>query len=373
MNMANRNESDVRQHETLPGPGPGGSALPPGARPVEQMVDAAIERIAREHGLSRIGGPESSMTTPVDHSLHNHPTRLRWKGLDVSEEFRNYAERVARGEDLPPFEGRVLAEPNPAFPWGPGTPVALRANREGRAGQTALWASAVAVLGLLAWSMALRVETANVDDAALAASEEVLALQAPHAEPVAAEPVAAEPQQEPIPALPPDVVDVPAVASAAPAVAAGEALVAEAPATVAANAAPASSAVLPAAAVASTQAAAVPTASAPPAASVAPPPRSAEVAPAVASKTATSTLPPARAAGESERLAVAAPKVDEFGLIVDSPSSFAAQAPAAKTNASTGSIGDLARAGQASGANVRREPGGESSAKGSLLVENPSF
>jgi hypothetical protein len=342
------------------------------------MVDAAIERIAREHGLSRIGGPESSMTTPVEHALHNHPTRLRWKGLDVSEEFRDYAERVARGEELPPFEGRVLAEPNSAFPWGAGTPVALRSNREGRAGRTALWASAIAVLGLLAWSMALRVETAaDEEDAALAASEAVLALQAQRAASPAADPVPVELQQEPIPALPPDVVNVPAVGSAAPAVAAGESLVAVAPS--------AASGPLPAASAVSTLAAIAPRAitSAPLAASVAALPRGADVAPAAAPPAASGALLPARAAGETERTAVAAAKVDEFGIIVDSPSSFAAQATvaqatvaqatAAKTNAGVGSVGDLARAGQASGGSVRKEPGGESSAKGSLLVENPSF
>ena len=56
MNMANRNDSEVHQHETLPGPGPGSSSFAEtatgGARPVEQMVDAAIERMGREQRLA---------------------------------------------------------------------------------------------------------------------------------------------------------------------------------------------------------------------------------------------------------------------------------------------------------------------------------
>jgi hypothetical protein len=48
------------------------------------------------------------------------PTRLSWKGMEVSDEFRRYAERVARGEELLPYRGQVLAQHSDAFPWGLG-------------------------------------------------------------------------------------------------------------------------------------------------------------------------------------------------------------------------------------------------------------
>ncbi len=45
--------------------------------------------------------------------------KLHWKrGTEVSEEFRAYAERVARGEDLPPFRGPLLADGREEPPWG---------------------------------------------------------------------------------------------------------------------------------------------------------------------------------------------------------------------------------------------------------------
>jgi hypothetical protein len=372
MNMANRNDSEVRQHETLPGPGPGAKPLPPGVRPVEQMVDAAIERIAREHGLSRIDTFDTSIATPMTESGRERPTRLNWKGLDVSDEFRAYAERVARGEDLPPFEGRVLAEPNPAFPWGPGAPQAAAAGRgartarDGRTGRAALWTSAVAVLGLLGWTVAMKIEAANVASAELAAAAaESELLGAPPAEP---EPVAAvsEPEQHaaaPAEALPPDVVAEPIPLPSAPVT--GTTPVAEAvvgnpqpaPPAPAANVEPAVHAsVAPAPSI---EAAAQPVAAPAPAGPVV---ATAPAAPvAKAAPLAPLPLPAERAATEK-------PLVDEFGIMVDGPSSAPAQAKSLM-----GSVGDLSRAGQASGGNVRKEPGGESSGKGSLLVETPSF
>jgi hypothetical protein len=386
MNMANRNDSEVRQHETLPGPGPGAKALPPGVRPVEQMVDAAIERIAREHGLSRIDTFDTSIATPMTESGRERPTRLNWKGLDVSDEFRAYAERVARGEDLPPFEGRVLAEPNPAFPWGPGAPTASAAGRagrtarDGRTGRAALWTSAVAVLGLLGWTVAMKLEAANVSSAELAAaSAESELLGAANAS-ADSEPVAAvsEPERhaaasvEGAPgALPPDVVAEPATLEADPVPvttslvepAVGNAQPATPPPAPAASAEPALHAsVAPApsveAAAQPVAAAALPVAASAGLAAATQPVPSAPVAKAAPSAPLQA---PERAASEK-------PLVDEFGIMVDSPSSGPAQAKSVM-----GSVGDLSRAGQGSGGNVRKEPGGESSAKGSLLVETPSF
>jgi hypothetical protein len=72
--------------------------------------------------------------------------RLRWKGLEVSDEFRTYADRVARGEDLPPFTGKILAEPDPAFPWDPKAQ--QRAARRALKQQVGLWTGVALFLGL---------------------------------------------------------------------------------------------------------------------------------------------------------------------------------------------------------------------------------
>lgn len=189
MNMTNREESSAAEHETFPGPGPlKTDDAKRGIRPVEQMVDAAIERIARETqaraGKSRTArsssaalpgsaaaeSAESGALTLAREdaaalmaleegsqssssggqlalaSEHRGKGRLRWKGLDVSDEFRSYAERVARGEDLPPFTGKILAEPDPAFPWDPSAQ--KRAARRALKQQIGLWTGVAAFLGV---------------------------------------------------------------------------------------------------------------------------------------------------------------------------------------------------------------------------------
>jgi hypothetical protein len=66
------------------------------------------------------------------------PTSLSWKGMAVSDEFRRYAERVARGEELLPYRGQVLAQHSDAFPWGPeGRPE--RGRRGLRASRSPVW------------------------------------------------------------------------------------------------------------------------------------------------------------------------------------------------------------------------------------------
>ena len=160
--MANRTKSDpTPQHETMPGPGPGklGEDGASGVHPVEQMVDAAIDRLAREHQASRDSQQRHGLV------LRNHDThgsgRLRWKGLDVSDEFRRYAERVAQGEDLPPYEGRILAEPHAKFPWEPSE--RKRASRRAVRLQLGLWGGAAVVVALLGWSLATRLGDTTTD------------------------------------------------------------------------------------------------------------------------------------------------------------------------------------------------------------------
>jgi hypothetical protein len=51
--------------------------------------------------------------------------QLRWKGVEVSDEFLRYAARVAKGEQLSPYRGEVLARPNVDFPWSTALSVPL--------------------------------------------------------------------------------------------------------------------------------------------------------------------------------------------------------------------------------------------------------
>ena len=60
--------------------------------------------------------------------------RLKWRGIDASAELREYAARIASGEDLPPFSGPILA--NEVFPAR--VPAAPRAREQAarRAGES---------------------------------------------------------------------------------------------------------------------------------------------------------------------------------------------------------------------------------------------
>lgn len=397
MSMANRNDPDVRQHETLPGlcPAPGRAlSLPGGARPVEQMVDAAIERIAIERGAIERSSIERSAIDRVSHEQQlahydydlergqppsSQATRLRWKGLDVSDEFRDYAERIARGEDLPPFEGRVLAEPNAAFPWGslsrnepPALASAAPAARPGRGGQLALWTSAAVVMALLGWSVALKVQAIDPPGALLDVGADAPAIDSVPGE---------------LPAAPSSDLSPPeSVARAS-----GEAAANVSPPIEQAPSAPAELATVAPASV--------------PAAVIAPagPLAASEAAPVAHAE----ALSPAVAAGVAVSIAptLAEPLAPAHAPVLAAPvaAPTAAPAPAPKPTASprhdseidfgidelplpsgpgsstqgqvseAGNIGDLARVGQSGGGAARKEPGSESSAKGSLLVDKPSF
>lgn len=182
--MTNREESGAAEHETFPGPGPlKTDEAKRSMRPVEQMVDAAIERIARE-AEARAGGAGSKQTAGLQQSHargqaitlrqadaaalmtleegqqarstdRRSKGRLRWKGLEVSEDFRNYADRVARGEDLPPYAGKILAEPDPAFPWDPASH--QRAARKALKHQVGMWTGVALFLGLSVAVLVLQV------------------------------------------------------------------------------------------------------------------------------------------------------------------------------------------------------------------------
>lgn len=378
--MANRNDSDSRQHETLPGPGPGPSASRGGgARPVEQMVDSAIERLARE----RERPIELSRRTSTAEALARRdstprlPTRLRWKGLDVSDEFREYAERVARGEDLPPFEGRVLAEPNAEFPWGNGAPRHPEPPKK-RNAHPVLWGSAIVMLGLIGWSLVLRVQAPATSPSALEASFAPSSIET-RVEPLTPTEGRTEPVLGTSGTTPHDVVET-APASPTPTLdtlanggGAGtpnEPLPAPpAPVTPSAVTPTAVAPLPPRAPVAAAPAAAAqvatPAAPASPSTSV-----TVDLARAGALEQAVGAALSARGAGAAASSGV---EEDEFGIMAAHPAPVPAAPPAPAGAKSNGNVGDLSQVGQPQAPGVRKEPGSESSAKGSLLVENPSF
>lgn len=55
-------------------------------------------------------------------ALMRPPPRLSWRGIEVSDEFQEYAARVARGEQLEPYRGPVLSRPSAEFPWSVAPP-----------------------------------------------------------------------------------------------------------------------------------------------------------------------------------------------------------------------------------------------------------
>jgi hypothetical protein len=346
------------------------------------MVDAEIERFAheqeaheREDGEQRThvhatSGNAHALAVQDDASARERrlSTRLRWKGLDVSDEFRKYAERVARGEDLPPFEGPVLADPNAAFPFGPAAlerGSAQERTGRGRTSRIASWTSAAVVLGLIGWSLAQR-----VDSGASSAVPNAVPSASPETD--IATSTATSPH---------DVVETPAppVMSPPPVVAQEPGMSEGASST----AAPSD----PNPAVDAPLHAAVAGASTPEVAASSPAPAAPAAAPASASgvslQQTLSAAPPPPAPGASLAATGAAPAMgvseEDFGILpagdgapVVTPANTAL--PAAKSVASVnGNVGDLARSGQVPGGPARKEPGSESSAKGSLLVETPSF
>ena len=187
--MTNSEESEATEHETYPGPGPlRADEGKRGIHPVEQMVDAAIDRIAREREAAHPGhalalAPKESAPSALA-TTRRGQGKLRWKGLEVSDEFRSYAERVARGEDLPPYKGRILAEPDAAFPWEPAA--RRRAARHARRLQTVLWGVGAALVGVASWSLV--VQLGGEADAWQRAGESALSTTVLSSQPLSSQP-----------------------------------------------------------------------------------------------------------------------------------------------------------------------------------------
>lgn len=112
--------------------GPDSSATLDGASPLELALDRAMDSYwAEERALyaqlcSQQHTPTNALVVGCRETALALPTRLSWRGIEVSEEFQRYAARVANGEQLAPWRGQVLARPCPEFPWAPNTRVPQR-------------------------------------------------------------------------------------------------------------------------------------------------------------------------------------------------------------------------------------------------------
>jgi len=381
--MTNREETTAAEHETFPGPGPlRADEAKRKIHPVEQMVDAAIDRIAREHDVSRdrdsgiverggavaagqAGAGQALALAPPDQdaastalatagSMRRAKGRLRWKGLDVSEEFRRYADRVARGEDLPPFQGKILAEPDPAFPWNASD--RERAQSRALKQQFGLWTGVALFLSLSVWVLVVQIgkQTGATPLAAEQAASPLARVV------LGNQPSADAPRLESPPALEPAVAAIgseeatPASPEAAPGAAALASLQERAiPAAVAT--APVSASTARAAA-------------SPGATSVAPAPASPPhpVGVFVATRPAPSDLAGSSlpAAGSIQTAPGALASAASPGVVGSDPAPGAAVAPEASS---------AEPAASAPHTDPKKEPGREASAIGPLLVENPSF
>lgn len=88
------------------------------------LTEEHSEIVLREARTTRPGtGDDQSEAPPTQRgvgiTLHDkslRPSVLRWKSWEVSDSFREYAERAARGERLPRFEGSILADPSRMLP-----------------------------------------------------------------------------------------------------------------------------------------------------------------------------------------------------------------------------------------------------------------
>src|SRR5262245_25666410 len=107
MNMTNREESSAAEHETYPGPGPlradeGKRSI----RPVEQMVDAAIERIAREKearaaAREAASGDAAVTPTPVAQALAQTSAQTSLEKSTERQAAHSAERQAALGNETP--------------------------------------------------------------------------------------------------------------------------------------------------------------------------------------------------------------------------------------------------------------------------------
>jgi len=128
---------------------------------------ALVRTSASSLGASSPGAIISGSSGPLP--------RLKWRGIDASAELREYAARIASGEDLPPFSGPILA--NEVFPASvPAAPRAREHAGARRAGENDADSRAFLklALSLIVMSAALVAATLLGDDAQLRAAGQAI-------------------------------------------------------------------------------------------------------------------------------------------------------------------------------------------------------
>jgi len=111
---------------------------------LEQLTEARLARMNDESFLWETpppSGHELVLAKPATDASALVP--LSWRGLPLSDEFQQYALRVARGENLAPYRGPVLADGSQQLPWNESDARALR--RKTRRGGGILLALAACV------------------------------------------------------------------------------------------------------------------------------------------------------------------------------------------------------------------------------------
>lgn len=123
----------VARHERERAPAAPRDAVPS----LEQLTEARLAELRNQHFLRETPAPVTAQeetprqpsrqmvlasASPEESSL----VALRWRGMPVSPEFQVYALRVARGEDLAPYRGPILADASLALPWEAADAAAVR-------------------------------------------------------------------------------------------------------------------------------------------------------------------------------------------------------------------------------------------------------
>lgn len=97
-----------------PGGAPFAMTLPPPRRR-QGSVQKPTRRAAPKHATAMSHVPEAEANAEAKvvakANAEGELNQLRWRGRKVSAELMRYAERAARGEELAPFTGPILAEP----------------------------------------------------------------------------------------------------------------------------------------------------------------------------------------------------------------------------------------------------------------------
>jgi hypothetical protein len=94
---------------------------------IAHRFSTARERSDKKRRNSPVPTSLALTVTSKETALALVPSRLVWRGIEVSDEFQEYAARVARGEQLAPYRGAVLSRACPEFPWGTPSTRALTA------------------------------------------------------------------------------------------------------------------------------------------------------------------------------------------------------------------------------------------------------